>query len=393
MTAESSSLLIEDMTISRGAGPVVRSVSLEITPGEVTALLGPNGAGKSSLVLAVGGVLHADGGRVLLDGHDLRGKRPERIRQAGIAIVPEGRRLLRELTVGDNLDVACYALSRSQAKEGREHALTLFPELTKRLELRAGSMSGGEQQMLVLAQALVSQPRFIFVDELSLGLAPVVVKRLVPTLRTVAEAGVGVLLIEQFATVALGVSNRAYVMDRGRVQFSGMASELQENPDLLHSSYLLAGAGGCPPRAGGSAVRRPGDRLVAGLPDLGRPVLLDLARREEGDDPQVLLTGVAQVVRDALLQDVDVPGAHRPRALVEEQIPGAREDELGLLGGVDVPAQPLSGGHREVDGGAGVGVRASVGEELPDPLRVVRRARGQRERIEAVDVDRLHHRF
>jgi branched-chain amino acid transport system ATP-binding protein len=240
----SDALLLEEMTISRGAGPVVRNVSLEIAPGEVTALLGPNGAGKSSLVLAVGGILHADSGRVLLAGKNLCGKRPERIRQAGIAIVPEGRRLLRELTVGDNLDVACFALSRSQAREGREHALELFPELVKRLDIRAGSMSGGEQQMLVLAQALVSRPRFIFVDELSLGLAPVVVKRLVPTLRTVAESGVGVLLIEQFATVALGVSHRAYVMDRGRVQFSGMASELAENPELLHSSYLLAGAAG-----------------------------------------------------------------------------------------------------------------------------------------------------
>jgi branched-chain amino acid transport system ATP-binding protein len=244
MSGESGgSLLLEEMTISRGAGPVVRNVSLEIRRGEVTALLGPNGAGKSSLVLAVGGVLRAETGRVLLDGKDLCGKRPERIRQAGIAIVPEGRRLLRELTVADNLDVACYALPRGQARVGREHALEMFPELVKRLDIRAGSMSGGEQQMLVLAQALVSQPRFIFVDELSLGLAPVVVKRLVPTLRTVAESGVGVLLIEQFAPVALGVSNHAYVMDRGRVQFSGMAAELSENPDLLHSSYLLAGAG------------------------------------------------------------------------------------------------------------------------------------------------------
>jgi branched-chain amino acid transport system ATP-binding protein len=251
MSGESGdSLLLEEMTISRGAGPVVRNVSLEIRRGEVTALLGPNGAGKSSLVLAVGGVLRAETGRVLLDGKDLCGKRPERIRQAGIAIVPEGRRLLRELTVADNLDVACYALPRGQAKVGREHALEMFPELVKRLDIRAGSMSGGEQQMLVLAQALVSQPRFIFVDELSLGLAPVVVKRLVPTLRTVAESGVGVLLIEQFAPVALGVSNHAYVMDRGRVQFSGMAAELSENPDLLHSSYLLAGGGGEPPPPG-----------------------------------------------------------------------------------------------------------------------------------------------
>jgi branched-chain amino acid transport system ATP-binding protein len=236
----SGTLRLEGMTVSRGAGPVVRDVTIDIPPGKVTALLGPNGAGKSSLVLAVGGVLPSKG-KVLADGTDLHGKRPEKIRAAGVAIVPEGRRMLRGLTVGDNLDVACYALSREDARAGRAHALELFPELEKRLDALAGSLSGGEQQMLVLAQALVSRPKWLLVDELSLGLAPVVVKRLVPTLRTVAESGVGVLLIEQFAHVALGVSEDAYVMDRGRIHFSGAASELREHPELLHSSYLQAG--------------------------------------------------------------------------------------------------------------------------------------------------------
>jgi branched-chain amino acid transport system ATP-binding protein len=237
----SDSLHIEGLTVSRGAGPVVRDVSIEIPPGEVTALLGPNGAGKSSLVLAVGGVLPSQAGKVTIDGRNLLGKRPERIRGAGLAIVPEGRRLLPGLTVGDNLDVATYVLSREEGREGRKHALEMFPELEKRLDTPARSLSGGEQQMLVLAQALVSKPRFILVDELSLGLAPVIVKRLVPTLRHVAESGVGVLLIEQFATVALSVSNRAYVMDRGRIQHSGTSAELREHPELLQSAYLLAG--------------------------------------------------------------------------------------------------------------------------------------------------------
>jgi branched-chain amino acid transport system ATP-binding protein len=237
----SDALLIEGLTVSRGAGPVVRDVSIEIPPGEVTALLGPNGAGKSSLVLAVGGVLPSQAGKVMVDGRNLLGKRPERIRGAGVAIVPEGRRLLPGLTVGDNLDVATYVLSREEGREGRKHALEMFPELEKRLDTPARSLSGGEQQMLVLAQALVSKPRFILVDELSLGLAPVIVKRLVPTLRHVAESGVGVLLIEQFATVALSVSNRAYVMDRGRIQHSGTSAELREHPELLQSAYLLAG--------------------------------------------------------------------------------------------------------------------------------------------------------
>jgi branched-chain amino acid transport system ATP-binding protein len=234
-------LTLDKLTIARNGRPVVREVSLEIPPGEVTALLGPNGAGKSSLVLGVAGVLHPEAGTVTAGDVDLTGRRPERIRRAGVAVVPEGRRLLSELTVDDNLAVACYSLSREDARAGRQWALELFPELNERLDTAARSLSGGEQQMLVLAQALVSKPRYMLIDELSLGLAPVIIKRLIPTIRTVAESGVGVLLIEQFATVALGLANRVHVMDRGRVEFSGSAQELKENPDMLHSSYLLGG--------------------------------------------------------------------------------------------------------------------------------------------------------
>jgi branched-chain amino acid transport system ATP-binding protein len=237
-------LRIERLSAARGGRRVVHEVSLEIPPGEVTTLLGPNGAGKSSLVLAVGGVLRPQTGAVRVGGRELTGRRPEKVRQAGVAIVPEGRRLLSELTVAENLQVATYSLPRAQAQAGREHALEMFPELKKRLNITARSLSGGEQQMVVLAQALVSQPRFLLVDELSLGLAPVIVQRLVPTLRSVAESGVGVLLIEQFATVALMLAHRAYVMEGGRIQFSGFASELKERPELLHSAYLLRGSVG-----------------------------------------------------------------------------------------------------------------------------------------------------
>lgn len=235
---------LRDVTVERGGRAVVREVSIEIPPGEVTALLGPNGAGKSSLVLAVGGVLRPLAGSVFLDGHDFAGRRPERIRRAGIAIVPEGRRLLPDLTVEDNIGVATYALSREQAQAGRKRALELFPELERRLSARARTLSGGEQQMVVLAQALVSQPRFILIDELSLGLAPVVINRLIPRIRSVAESGIGVLLIEQFATVALGLANHAYVMEGGRLRFSGLAGELREKPELLRSAYLLRGSNG-----------------------------------------------------------------------------------------------------------------------------------------------------
>jgi branched-chain amino acid transport system ATP-binding protein len=240
----SDSLTFEGLVVARGGRDVVRGVSLEVPAGEVTALLGPNGAGKSSMVLAVGGVLPLKAGSVKLDDRELVGRRAERIRKAGLAIVPEGRRLLPDLTVEDNITVATYSLSSQQAKAGRARALELFPELEKRLPTRARSLSGGEQQMVVLAQALVSQPKFVIIDELSLGLAPVVVQRLIPTIRTVAESGAGVLLIEQFATVALALANRAYVMEGGRIQYSGNAKELREDPSLLHSAYLLRGISG-----------------------------------------------------------------------------------------------------------------------------------------------------
>lgn len=241
--ADRATLHIRDLTVARGNRDVVSGVSIEVPPGEVTALLGPNGAGKSSLVLAVGGVLRARGGTVSIEDRDITKARPEAIRQAGVAIVPEGRRLLPQLTVEDNLKVATYTLGRSEAVSARENALELFPELKKRLSSPARLLSGGEQQMVVLAQALVSAPKVILIDELSLGLAPVIITRLIPTLRTVSDAGVGILLIEQFATVALDVANRAYVMNGGVIEFAGDASELREKPELLHSAYLLRTVG------------------------------------------------------------------------------------------------------------------------------------------------------
>jgi len=239
---EDGVLGLRGLTVERGGRSVVRDVSIEIPAGEVTALLGPNGAGKSSLVLAVGGVLRPQAGSVLLDGREFAGRRPEQIRRAGIAIVPEGRRLLSELTVEDNIGVATYALSRDGAQAGRKRALELFPELDRRLSARARTLSGGEQQMLVLAQALVSQPRYILIDELSLGLAPVVVSRLIPRIRAFAESGIGVLLIEQFATVALGLAHHVYVMESGQLRFSRPAGELRDKPELLRSAYLLRGS-------------------------------------------------------------------------------------------------------------------------------------------------------
>jgi len=239
-----STLRVENFSVARAGRPVVHEVSLEIPSGQVTTLLGANGAGKSSLVLAIAGLLRSSGGRVLLDDVDLTGRRPEQIRSAGVAVVPEGRRLLSGLTVEDNLRVATYMLGAAQAKEGIAYALELFPELEKRWSATARLLSGGEQQMVVLAQALVSQPKVVLVDELSLGLAPVVVKRLVPTLEAAAANGIGVLLIEQFAHVALGLAETAYVIERGRIRYAGPAQKLKDEPELLHSAYLLAESAG-----------------------------------------------------------------------------------------------------------------------------------------------------
>jgi len=240
--SDADALVVDKLTVARGGRPVVHQVSLRIPAGEVTTLLGANGAGKSSLVLAVGGLVRPEAGEIRLGEKSIVGWRPEKIRRAGVAVVPEGRRLLNQLSVSDNIEVATYMLSREEARAGVAYALELFPELEKRQNLPSSSLSGGEQQMLVLAQALVSKPKFILIDELSLGLAPVIVQRLVPTVRKVAESGVGILLIEQFARVALELATGAHIIEGGRIRYSGTASELQARPELLESAYLLGGA-------------------------------------------------------------------------------------------------------------------------------------------------------
>jgi branched-chain amino acid transport system ATP-binding protein len=239
MSESTPTLKIDGLKVSRGGHPVLHGISLEVPQGQITTLLGPNGAGKSTMVLAVGGVLRPTDGAVSVDGKNLTKMRPELIRAAGVAIVPEGRRLLPDLTVEDNLRVATYSLTREDAKKGVQYATELFPHLETRWKAVARTLSGGEQQMVVLAQALVSRPKFVLVDELSLGLAPVVVQRLIPALEEAASQGVGVLLIEQFVHVALGLAQGAYVIENGRMVYEGTAAELKNHPERLHSAYLL----------------------------------------------------------------------------------------------------------------------------------------------------------
>jgi branched-chain amino acid transport system ATP-binding protein len=184
-----ATLSIVDLCVPRGGRGVLHDVSIDIAPGEVTAAR-PQRRGKSTLVLTVAGAIKPTSGTVKLGDEDLTKRRPEKIRQAGLAVVPEGRRLLPALTVADNLRVATYALTPDDARGGVDYALELFPELRDRWEAPGRSLSGGQQQMVVLAQALVSRSTVLLVDELSLGLAPLVVKRLVPTLGAVAQSGV-----------------------------------------------------------------------------------------------------------------------------------------------------------------------------------------------------------
>ena len=233
-----SGLSIMDLSVERGGKAIIHGVDMEIPPGKITALLGANGAGKSSLVLSIAGALPVERGQIVLDGTSINGMRPENVRRLGVVAVPEGHRVLTELTVEENLRVAGTALGRRELDGAVARAVETFPELKPRYTVRAGALSGGEQQMLVLGQAIVSQPRYILADELSFGLAPMIVARLVPVLEAFAAKGIGVLLIEQFTHIALRISHHAYVMERGRIRFSGEPEALRRNPDILHSAYL-----------------------------------------------------------------------------------------------------------------------------------------------------------
>jgi branched-chain amino acid transport system ATP-binding protein len=238
-----SELTVRNLFVSRGGRPVLRDVSITVPPGEITALLGANGAGKSSVVLTMAGILPAAGGSVSCDGGELLGQPPDAVRRHGVALVLEGHPVLVGLSVRDNLAAAALMHRRHDAEREIERALDIFPELRARLSTPAQLLSGGQKQMVVIAQAMVSRPRYLLIDELSFGLAPSVVNRLAETIQLVAQGGVGILLIEQFTTLALSLAKRAYVMERGELAFAGAAKELLHRPEILHGAYLASGRG------------------------------------------------------------------------------------------------------------------------------------------------------
>ena len=227
-----SALILDNVTVSRGAGPVISGVSLELQQGSITALVGPNGAGKTSLLESISGVIAASSGSIRLDDEEVRPlSRVARARR-GIVHIEQGRAVFPSLTVLENLKLTAKTQGDVDA------ALAHFPELQKRLGTASGLLSGGEQQMVVLARAFAAHPKFLLIDEMSLGLAPVVFMRLLPVIEQIAADGVGVLLVEQFTHLALGVARDALVVAGGRVGFHGTAAELLAAPELLHRAYL-----------------------------------------------------------------------------------------------------------------------------------------------------------
>ncbi|PDT14799.1 ABC transporter ATP-binding protein [Rhizobium sp. J15] len=234
-----SEVSVENLVVERGGKRVIHDISFSVAAGKVTTLLGANGAGKSSTVMAMAGVLPR-GGAVRLGDIALEGFAPDRIRRAGLALVPEGHRVLGQLSVEDNILVAALDPSAVARRKGLERAYEIFPELAERRRQSASDLSGGQKQMVAMAQAFVAKPRFMIVDELSLGLAPAVVKRLAEALKIAAAGGIGVLLIEQFANLALDLADKALVLERGRLVFDGPAATLKAQPDILHGAYLAS---------------------------------------------------------------------------------------------------------------------------------------------------------
>ena len=232
-------LKVEGLHVSYGGVQAVQDVSLQVRPGEITALLGANGAGKSSTLMAIVGAVRPKSGRVFFEGRDITGTPPEKLVAQGIAMIPEGARVFARQPVEQNLRLGAYTVrDESVYRQRLAHVYRLFPRLQERREQLAGTMSGGERQMLAIGRALMSGPRLLLIDEPSLGLSPLLVEQVFDALVELnREGGVTVLLVEQNMAQALEAASRAYVMQSGRVALSGDASELAAS-DEVRKAYL-----------------------------------------------------------------------------------------------------------------------------------------------------------
>ena len=233
-------LEVEGINVYYGHIQALRDVSLRVDEGEMVALVGANGAGKTTTLRTISSLLRPVSGTVTLEGKRLDRMRPEDVVALGVSHVPEGRGMFPNLSVEENLKMGCYTKrsDRKVWKEGVDRVTSLFPRLKERWNQAAGTLSGGEQQMLALSRALLPSPRLLMIDELSLGLAPVVVQQLFQMLKDVNQQGTTVLLVEQYVNLALRIAHRAYVLEKGGVTIEGSAKSLLESSDIVQASYM-----------------------------------------------------------------------------------------------------------------------------------------------------------
>ena len=233
-----SLLALEGLQVAYGGIRAVKGVDIAVEPGELVCLIGANGAGKTTTLRAITGLVRPAGGHIRYDGTEIAGLRPHQIARRGLALVPEGRGVFPQLTIEENLAMGAYARSdRAAVAADTERTFAHFPRLRERRRQTAGTLSGGEQQMLAIGRALMSRPRLLLLDEPSMGLAPLMVERNIEVIRTIAAEGVTMLLVEQNARLALEASHRGYVLEGGLVSLAGPARELLGNP-RVREAYL-----------------------------------------------------------------------------------------------------------------------------------------------------------
>ena len=252
-------LRVEALGVRYGVVTAVHDCSLDLQDGQCLAVLGSNGAGKSSLLRAIARTVRPSAGHIWLGEDRIDRWSPDHAARSGIALVPEGRRLFAALTVRENLLVGGARLRKGELNGQLERILEWFPELAERLEVKAGRLSGGEQQMVSVGRALMGRPRILLIDELSLGLAPMVTRRIYAILAQVVASGVGLIVVEQYADLAIAAADQVLVLDKGRVAFRGSPHEVRLKPDLLEAAYLgsdlMAGDTGSSPERSPSSQR------------------------------------------------------------------------------------------------------------------------------------------
>jgi branched-chain amino acid transport system ATP-binding protein len=230
-------LVIENLRAGYGAVEVLRSVDMHVAPGELIALLGSNGAGKTTLNAVVSGLVPARSGKVVFDGEDLTGVHYRRIVQAGLIQVPEGRKIFPNLTVIENLELGAFTRARNKIAENMAKVFETFPRLHERAVQLAGTMSGGEQQMLAIGRGLMAEPKLLILDEPSLGLSPLLVEEMFALIAKLRADGLAIMLVEQNVGQSLDIADRAYVMENGTIRFSGTSQQLLAS-DALRQAYL-----------------------------------------------------------------------------------------------------------------------------------------------------------